>query len=209
MRNPLLVRQRLADLAGESKVIDFECEIKDFAGLQSVLAADLSALPADRRPRGWQDRAVRGTLSFAPLTQGHADGDIPGDTRVAVEGRVATTVSLVCQRCLDPFDLPVESMPDLVLVPPDGGPGTGGAEAWELDDDWFVPADLVEELLVMGLPFAAKHADAACGAPADTDAAVAVGDMTRPFADLRAQMEQRNTDRQQAGGERNGSSKES
>ncbi len=50
------------------------------------------------------------------------------------------------------------------------------------------PLDLVDELLVMALPFAALHEEASC-----RRAAVETGAVTeeplRPFADLRAQME--------------------
>ncbi len=64
-------------------------------------------------------------------------------------------------------------------------------EVWELLESTVRPQDIVEELLIMAMPFAAMHSDAAaCRAlsPAAGDGE----EMTRPFAALREQMMQDN-----------------
>jgi uncharacterized metal-binding protein YceD (DUF177 family) len=55
------------------------------------------------------------------------------------------------------------------------------------------PQDIVEELLVMAMPFAAKHTSrSACKALTSPSAAPGEEDMTTPFAALRRQMAQDN-----------------
>ena len=65
-------------------------------------------------------------------------------------------------------------------------------EVWELEETLLQPQDIVEEMLIMALPFAAMHTEStACKALTPTTAA---GDekMTTPFAALREQMAQDN-----------------
>jgi len=60
---------------------------------------------------------------------------------------------------------------------------------WELEDTLLRPQDLVEELLIMAVPFSAMHTEsAACRALAPV-AEQAADEMTTPFAALREQMD--------------------
>jgi uncharacterized metal-binding protein YceD (DUF177 family) len=64
-----------------------------------------------------------------------------------------------------------------------------GYEIWELDDEYLRPADIVEETLIMALPLVARHEDdKSCQLKAGP-AAAEREDVTRPFADLRSQMQ--------------------
>ena len=64
-------------------------------------------------------------------------------------------------------------------------------EIWELEEDTFRPLDLVEEALIMAMPYAAMHVDDdVCRGPGEKVSEP--GDKTRPFAALKAQMEREN-----------------
>ena len=101
------------------------------------------------------------------------------------------TIDAVCQRCLEPMKLPLTV--DLRYLFTEAGPDAveEGIEVWEMDEELLRPLDLVEEVLIMAMPFAALHgSDAACAeteSPEETK-----GTTTRPFADLRSQMDNDN-----------------
>ncbi len=181
MGNPLRERRTAADWAAASQVIEIAEKIGDFEQLASVIEADLGTLEVDKIPAGWRDARVAGRLEF-----GFADAQqqLP---RVAC--RVGTTVDAVCQRCLEPFRLPLEAEADLLLLALEqGADGYDEYEVWELQETLLRPKDIVEELLIMALPFAAMHTEsAACKALAAPEAADAER-KTTPFAALREQM---------------------
>ena len=94
----------------------------------------------------------------------------------------------MCQRCLEVFAAPLEIDSKLQFVRDDATPVQSGCEAWELEEAVVRPLDLVDELLVMALPFAAMHDDVDCSGGVTLDAPV-TEETVRPFAELRAQME--------------------
>ena len=62
-------------------------------------------------------------------------------------------------------------------------------EPWELEDEKVCPAEIVEEVLIMAMPLSAMHENAAaCRVyePAEEE----VQQTTRPFATLKAQLDQ-------------------
>jgi uncharacterized protein len=71
-----------------------------------------------------------------------------------------TTVELTCQRCLEPFAQPIAERVELLFV----DPGEAGAaipqdyEPIELDDGRLLPARLIEDELIVAIPFVPKHA---------------------------------------------------
>jgi len=74
-------------------------------------------------------------------------------------------------------------------------------EVWELDEAMLRPLDIVEELLIMAMPFSAMHDNMAdCKAfmsdDGSTDAVSDTGaeDLVKPFAALRSQMTQNEKD---------------
>jgi uncharacterized protein len=184
MGNPLRDRRTPQEFAASRQVIDFEGEVSDFERLADIIETDLSALDAGKLPADWRNRKISGQLSF-----GFADAQqgLP-----ALEGRVSATVDAVCQRCLEPFELQLSA--DLKLL--FGGDATqaadeSGFEVWELEEETLRPLDIVDEALVMAVPLAVLHEDdETCKAPDE------VGDKgkdtIRPFADLKAQMENDN-----------------
>jgi uncharacterized protein len=73
---------------------------------------------------------------------------------------LATTVELICQRCLEPFELPIAERTEVMFVEP----GEAGAsiaedvEPVELDDGRLLPAQLIEDELIVAIPLVPKHA---------------------------------------------------
>jgi uncharacterized metal-binding protein YceD (DUF177 family) len=185
MGNPLRERRTAADWAAVSQVIEIAEKIGDFEQLSGVVEADLSVLDADNVPSEWRAAAVTGRLEF-----GFADAQ---RTLPMVACRLAVTVDLVCQRCLEAFGLPLEVEVGLLLL--DFNQEIAGYEeyeVWEMEEPTLRPRDIVEELLIMALPFAAMHVDSATCRALMPDEGEGAEEMTTPFASLRKQMAQDN-----------------
>ena len=65
-------------------------------------------------------------------------------------------------------------------------------EVWELEERLLRPLDIVEELLIMALPFSAMHAESAACRALSGDTPDNAEKMTTPFAALREQMAEDN-----------------
>lgn len=182
MANPLRDRRTADKWAASRQVIEIKEKIISFDGLASIVESDLAALNPDKIPDSWRDAVVKGTVAFA-----YADAErrVP-----AAHCEVALTVDAVCQRCLEVFRLPIEAESKLLLLSSEEPAGDyEDYEVWELEEMTLRPQDIVEELLVMALPLSAMHTDlASCNAlPGVADDQE---EMTKPFATLRAQMNQ-------------------
>jgi uncharacterized protein len=183
MGNPLRDRRTPQELAASGQVIEIAEKIGGFGELSRIVGADLESLDPDKLPQHWRDAEVAGQLRF-----GFADAQ---ERLPALEGEVSVTIDAVCQRCLEPMKLPLAA--DLRYLFAEAGPDAveEGIEVWEMDEERLRPLDLVEEVLIMAMPLAALHeSDAACAeteGPEETK-----GTTTRPFADLRSQMENDN-----------------
>ena len=137
------------------------------------------------RPREWRTAPVDIRLGF---TWADARQEIP-----VLEGEVSTDIAAVCQRCLEPFDLPLKTtLKMLLLKSADAAGAEGEFEIWEVEGDAVRPLDIVEEALIMALPLSAVHPSRdQCGPLADsvTDEKT---ETVRPFEDLRARMNEAN-----------------
>jgi len=150
MANPMLQCEPPEELASRGQVIETISKISDFSRLSEIIAADLGGLPDAKIPQRWQQVPVHITLRFGWV---EARPGIP-----ALEGRLSTTVTAVCQRCLDPLDLALDV--ELKLFLPQTGVSLAeydGFEIWEFEQNEVRPADIVEEALIMALPFSALH----------------------------------------------------
>lgn len=105
--------------------------------------------------------------------------------RVRIDGIAAATLSLTCQRCLEPLAITVEPRFALALVAdddeaarlPDGlEPSIGG-------DGAVSPLALVEDELLLALPAVPLHEAGHCSAP--VDAPKDAGGRDNPFAVLK------------------------
>ena len=182
MGNPLRVRRPIAELAAKGQVFEIAEKIGSFERLAGIVEADLAALDPDKIPQGWRESMVTGRLEF-----GFADAQ---QQVVTLVGEVAVTIDAVCQRCLEPFRLALKS--ELRLLPTkeqEGASAGADFELWELDDERVCPAEIVEEVLIMAMPLSAMHDTAEACREFDSG-----GDepeqMTRPFAALKAQLDQ-------------------
>jgi len=184
MGNPLQDRRTPQDFAASGQVIEISEKIGNFEKLAEIVEADLGTLEPDKLPRNWRDAPVDGQLGFSFLD---AQGCVP-----ALEGQVVATISAVCQRCLEPFRLPLAVELRLLFGGDQSADGSDNAyEVWELQDDKLCPADLIEEALIMAMPDTARHEDNAQCIAADADEEQ-VGKTVTPFADLKSQMEKDN-----------------
>lgn len=188
MANPIFDRHLPKELAELGQEVEFKGKIGDLARLSEIIGAELEALAEPERPRKWRAAPVDIRLAFSWLD---------GQTEVlTVEGRAAATITAVCQRCLGVFEFEVLTPIRMILAgaAADSTEYAGLTEydVWDLENDAFRPIDLVEESLVMAMPFAPMHESTdSCGMGAesvisDEDTSV------RPFADLRAEMDKTN-----------------
>jgi len=83
-----------------------------------------------------------------------------GIGRLAATLDFATTIELVCQRCLEPFALPIAERVELLLVEPGeaGASNPEGYEPIELEGGRLLPARLIEDELIVAIPLVPKHA---------------------------------------------------
>jgi len=83
-----------------------------------------------------------------------------GDGWVGVMLDYDTTVELTCQRCLEPFRERIAGRVDMVIAESDPPPAVApdGFELVELDDGRLLPAQLIEDELIVSMPLVPKHA---------------------------------------------------
>lgn len=180
MVNPLLERAPPKAFAERGQIIEKQEKLELFPRLSEVVGDDLRRLAA--APAGWRQSPVAIRLAF-----GWADTEreLP-----VLEGQATAAVPVVCQRCLEPFELTLGTELRLLF----NGPGRSTDESldyevWELDEPILRPLDVVDEALVMAMPLAAMHElEEDCG-PLTEQAKVEKEEaQVRPFADLRSQM---------------------
>lgn len=118
--------------------LTWESEFSDVR-FERLLEVALSAAPSG---------SVR--LKFATL-----------DQRPVIHGELRATVKLVCQRCMNPMQYPVQETFELMLVETEAEL----ALVPESHEPWIAHAlrlnvlDVIEEQLLLALPLIAKHAD--------------------------------------------------
>ncbi|HEX2139959.1 MAG TPA: YceD family protein [Woeseiaceae bacterium] len=187
MVNPLLERAPPKVFAERGQIIEKKEKLELFPRLSEVVGGDLRRLAGESMPAAWRQSPVAIRLAFGWADTAH---DIP-----VLEGQAAVDVPAVCQRCLEAFELVLET--DLRLL--FSGPGRSvdeslDYEVWELEEPLLRPLDVIDEALVMAMPLAAMHvSEEDCG-PLAGKAKVEEEAQVRPFADLRAQMQTRDRD---------------
>ena len=187
MGDPLHECRSAAEWAAGAQVIEIAKKVSDFEQLSAIVEADLAALDADKMPAKWRDSDVAGTLEF-----GFADAQ---QLLPAVKCRVTVTVDAVCQRCLEAFRLPLEAEADLLLLRLDQeADGYEEYEVWELEEKLLRPQAIVEEMLIMAMPFSAMHVESNACKALSPKPEKGAEKMTTPFAALRDQMAQDNED---------------
>lgn len=163
------------------EVIDFQEKIKVFPKLFDSLAGELAVLDEAADLGDWAGKPVTGTTRFAFLDSGSG---------LVVAHLVARVdAPAVCQRCLGLLQVSLETDERYLLVAEGEEISREDYEHWDYEGDRLRPLDLIDETLVMALPFAARHAtNERCSAPrvADTPATEKT---IRPFAGLKDALE--------------------
>jgi len=162
----------LADLVTRGTTLDFSFPVTSLARLAALA-------PAAGTPSA-------GTVGSACLKTGftfQAGAEGFPQLRLVVEGMLP----LVCQRCLELLEWPVNVDVTLTMV-------RGDAEAAILTDPFdtvlladgeLVPGQVVEDEVLAALPLAPKHSGATrCGSAAGREDKVQSGEMHRPMAGL-------------------------
>ncbi len=132
------------------------------------------SLPQTIDPFKWADRATQ-VVADVPLAQFtrlaadlvHTNGSVQVDCRFErnaqkmafLRGTVATTVTLICQRCLEAMELPLQITIDLALVYDEDH-----AKKLSEDTDYLVVAEqgvvlaeIIEDELLLNVPFTPMH----------------------------------------------------
>ena len=163
------------------QAIDFQEKIKAFPKLFDSLTGDLAALDESADPGDWAGKPVVGTTRFAFLDS--TSGLVVAHLVARVDAPA------VCQRCLGLLRVSLETDERYLLVAEGEEVSRDDYERWDYEGDRLRPLDLVDETLVMALPFAARHAASeACSAPRVADAP-ADEKTIRPFAGLKDALE--------------------
>ena len=179
MGNPLRDRRTAAEWAAVSQVIDIDEKINGFEQLAAIVEADLAALDADKIPADWRESTVSGRLSF-----GFADAQ-----------QLLPVVKCLATVTVEAFELPLEVEANLLLLELDQEvDGYDEFEVWELEERLLRPLDIVEELLILALPFSAMHTESAACRALPANEPGSAEEMTTPFAALREQMAEDNED---------------
>jgi uncharacterized protein len=115
--------------------------------------------------------SVKATLSFRQRTDGWLTAVLEYDT----------TLSLTCQRCLEPYQEHLAERVTLALTDVEsGGAAPEGFETVELENGRLLPARLIEDEIIVAVPLVPKHARIEdCGSLAHASASQA----TKPGAD--------------------------
>jgi len=185
MANPLLDRVLPEDLAKRGQVFEFEGKVEDFRRLIEIVEADLNSVAAQNRPREWRAAPVNIRLGFS---WADARRECP-----ALEGEISTDIVAVCQRCLEPFELPLRTtLKMLLLKSADATMLQDEFEIWEVDGDEIRPLDIVEEALIMALPLSAVHQSRDLCGPLADNVTDENKETVTPFADLRSRMNKSN-----------------
>jgi uncharacterized protein len=123
---------------------------------------DLSRLRtgSDRLVRRFEPAELPVEEEFRVVAPVDLDVQVHKDAnKVRVTGRVATTLQLACSRCLEPFDVPVDTTFDALLLPAEVNTGAGEQEVADEDlgvsfyeDETIDLAGLMREQFYLALP---------------------------------------------------------
>jgi uncharacterized protein len=108
------------------------------------------------------------------------------DGRVALDGALNGSVTMTCQRCMQPVAVDVGDEFRVLIVDDEADPvaESGGFEPVVADPARFDVRWLAEEQTLLNVPLVAKHADEACAGSSE-QAEEEKPVVQRPFANLR------------------------
>jgi uncharacterized protein len=146
-------------------------------------------------------QTLRGSLAVPELTRlKDSLADLSGEVEFVLKGscdarrrpvlmlEVSGLLHLQCERCLEPLDFPLRLSNTLLLV------STGDAAAGEFDDEdpeWveasgaFDVRALIEDEIILSLPYALQHEEGRCGLGEDVVTRAAAGSVFAKLAALK------------------------
>ena len=105
-----------------------------------------------------------------------------------MQGYVFAKISTVCQRCLEPFKMALETPIKVVFTNSEAAGKQDellGYDIWELGLAENSLLDIIQESIVMGFPLAPSHDSTECYSLVEPEVRT---NMARPFLDLRSAM---------------------
>lgn len=126
----------LESLAGRDVVLSGELTLDKLPRLVGMLHSDVGSVRASLRFRQRRDGWLAAALEYQ------------------------ASVQLVCQRCLEPFRHAMVERVDVALADAGSVPETvpAGHEPFELEEGRLLPAQLIEDELIVAIPLVPKHA---------------------------------------------------
>jgi uncharacterized protein len=115
------------------------------------------------------------------------------DARPVIDGTLAGTVSMTCQRCMQALPVAIEDEFKVVVVPEECVDEPSGYEPVVADAARFDVRWLIEDQVLLALPLVPMHEPGQC-APADAPAEAdeeREGTRQKPFENLRDMLRQR------------------
>jgi len=183
MSSLLLDRALPSQLAEIEQVIDCKVKFQELCRVSEIVRSDLAALPAGKRSAKWREAPVRIRLSFGFAKNFEV---VP-----VVEGEISTTLDAICQRCLTVCSLPLKARLRHALLPyKDKAEYFDEYEIWELNEKTVLPLEIVEEALLMAMPYPALHEFSEQCGPLAQEFSPDSGDTVQPFAGLREQLDE-------------------
>ncbi len=129
-----------------------------------------------------EGRALEGRLPLAPMPRLRSLGVEAGSMEVAlafgiderriphVKGRFRARVTLICQRCLEPFELAIEQPISLgIVASEEQADGLGGAYEPLVVKGRLSLREMLEDEVILALPIIPRHPLEACPARAYLD----------------------------------------
>ena len=128
-------RRDLESLADRERVVSGELELSKLTRLVGMLRSDAGS--------------VKASLRFSQRRDG----------QLTAELTYAAAVELTCQRCLEPFRQELAGHVKVALTDADSMSAAvpEGDEPFELTDGRLLPAQLIEDELIVSMPLAPKH----------------------------------------------------
>jgi uncharacterized protein len=138
-------------------------------------------------PRLVDAGALAGTRAHGELRFGMFEG------RATVDARVAGTVVLSCQRCLQPCEVTVVEATPLVVLTTEEDPVPAGYDPILGNAERLAVIEVIEEQLLLGLPLVATHGEGTgCrSGPIPEPGEGETSERQRPFANLRELLDKR------------------
>jgi DUF177 domain-containing protein len=128
-------RRDLESLADQEGTVSGELQISKLTRLVGMLNSDAGS--------------VKASLRFSQRRDGWLEAELTYEA----------SVELTCQRCLEPFHHELAGRVKVVLADADSMAATApeGHEPFELTQGRLLPAELIEDELIVSMPLAPKH----------------------------------------------------